>query len=92
MGSQRIGSKAIPDQIFLAGTQDFPYNFEEGVMHHNIWSEVPLSHEEILKVGIQSRINWRFAAIAILDTDRFERVDVVGNPKAQGRLGIPLLG
>ena len=30
--------------------QDFPYNFEEGVTHHNLWSEVPLTHEEILKV------------------------------------------
>ena len=30
--------------------QDFPYNFEEGMEHHNIWSTIPLSKEEVFKV------------------------------------------
>ena len=31
--------------------QDFPYHFEEGVEHHNIWCTVPLSEPEVLKVA-----------------------------------------
>ena len=30
--------------------QDFPYNFEKGVMHHNLWAQSPLSDEQIVKV------------------------------------------
>ena len=30
--------------------QDFPYNFEEDVEHHNIWSTIPLDEEQMLEV------------------------------------------
>ena len=31
--------------------QDFPYNMETGIEHHNIWSPVPLSSQELQQVG-----------------------------------------
>ena len=31
--------------------QDFPYNFEEDVEHHNIWSTIPLNEKQMLEVG-----------------------------------------
>ena len=31
--------------------QDFPYNFEEDVEHHNIWSTIPLDEKRMLAVG-----------------------------------------
>jgi hypothetical protein len=36
-----------------ANMQDFPYNFPQGVEHHNLWSETPLAGEQLLKVGIE---------------------------------------
>jgi hypothetical protein len=33
-----------------AHEQDFPYNFEKGVEHHNIWSTVPLPAAQVLQV------------------------------------------
>ncbi|EIE19021.1 hypothetical protein COCSUDRAFT_44811 [Coccomyxa subellipsoidea C-169] len=39
---------------------DFPYNFEEGMEHHNIWSTVPLSEEEVLKIVDQHRRGYEF--------------------------------
>lgn len=30
--------------------QDFPYNFDRGMQHHNIWCTRPLSDEEIAEV------------------------------------------
>ncbi len=33
--------------------QDFPYHFEKGVEHHNIWCTVPLPEPEVLQVGRQ---------------------------------------
>ena len=32
--------------------QDFPYNFEEDVEHHNIWSTIPLDEKRMLEVGL----------------------------------------
>jgi len=32
--------------------QDFPYNFSQGVEHHNLWSETPLAGEELVKVRV----------------------------------------
>ena len=35
--------------------QDFPYNFEPGMQHHNIWCTRPLSDKELAEVrGILS--------------------------------------
>ncbi len=31
--------------------QDFPYNYEADVEHHNIWSTVPLSEQRVLEVS-----------------------------------------
>lgn len=30
--------------------QDFPYHFEEGLEHHNVWASRPLSREELQQV------------------------------------------
>jgi len=30
--------------------QDFPYNFEDDVEHHNIWSTIPLGEKRVLEV------------------------------------------
>ena len=32
--------------------QDFPYNFAEGMEHHNLWSEEPLTGDQLAKVSI----------------------------------------
>ncbi len=31
--------------------QDFPYNLEAGVKHHNVWCTRPLSEVELAQVG-----------------------------------------
>jgi hypothetical protein len=36
--------------VIFCPAQDFPYNFEEEVEHHNIWSTIPLAEADILKV------------------------------------------
>lgn len=30
--------------------QDFPYNFEDSVEHHNIWSTIPLTKAAVIEV------------------------------------------
>jgi hypothetical protein len=37
---------------------DFPYNFDRGMQHHNIWCTRPLSDEEIAEVIRQHRAGW----------------------------------
>ena len=34
-----------------APMQDFPYNYEADVEHHNIWSTVPLGEQRVLEVS-----------------------------------------
>ena len=44
----------VPPQAYLPSTpvQDFPYNFEADVEHHNIWSTIPLTEERVLEVSL----------------------------------------
>ena len=44
----------IPPQAYMPSTpvQDFPYNFEADVEHHNIWSTIPLTEERVLEVSL----------------------------------------
>lgn len=37
---------------------DFPYNFDEGMEHHNIWCTRPLTDEEVAEVIKQHRAGW----------------------------------
>lgn len=37
---------------------DFPYNFQQGVEHHNVWSTCPLTPEELQSVIESNRRGW----------------------------------
>ncbi|KAK9800806.1 hypothetical protein WJX73_008400 [Symbiochloris irregularis] len=39
---------------------DFPYNLEEGVEHHNIWCSKPLTTDQIEQTARQHRQGWEF--------------------------------
>lgn len=43
-------------QRLLVTVQDFPYNLEAGVEHHNIWCSKPLSAAQIEEVGVTARV------------------------------------
>lgn len=36
--------------------QDFPYNFEQDVEHHNIWSTIPLDEKRVQDVSPKSTL------------------------------------
>ncbi|CAL5224508.1 g7205 [Coccomyxa viridis] len=39
---------------------DFPYNYEADVEHHNIWSTVPLSEQRVLEIASQHREGYEY--------------------------------
>lgn len=51
------------DMFTFLSIQDFPYNFDDDVEHHNIWSTVALQEADILKVrsalaASKSKTSW----------------------------------
>lgn len=58
--------RAVPPSVTCAEPQtywrrnDFPYNFEPGIEHHNIWSTQPLPPERIVQIADEHRQGWEF--------------------------------
>lgn len=66
--------------------QDFPYNFDRGMQHHNIWCTRPLSDEEIAEVcGISRSAPLAIFMVTQEASDMY--LPVAGHHAASCRLG-----
>jgi hypothetical protein len=58
--------KAIPAHLSLGChtsllfEQDFPFNIEHGIEHHNVWSTEPLSDEIVSSIIAKHRDGWEW--------------------------------
>jgi len=61
-GGKKISSKDRPAASIkpIWRDNDFPYNFSEGIEHHNLWSEKPLTGELLSKEIERHRAGWEF--------------------------------